>query len=314
MKKVNYLLPLLVVPFLFSCANNGGKDTNIKFSLSEEEIEVSGKIAQASIDWEPSNHKVKFLTCAYTCTSEEGVSAEFAIDPETEPRPMVVKITFKNDITEDKDGTLSFTYKDVTAGNKEGKSSIEFTIPAPDSEVTKEEFDAAIGMKNVEYLQIQGTMIEDGALAQTSIRNLSPTACYQTTDEGEEANYFMEMYSFGNYEECKYVVREEKGGTFSPETTVKKSEAGEQYKQIFPKPTEIGLIEELETRELGYDDFEYKNNVYIAIIEDGYDSETITLSFENKKITKFVTSDSDAQNTSTMLYSYEKLTPKDPRI
>ncbi|MCQ2792440.1 MAG: hypothetical protein MJ208_02840, partial [Bacilli bacterium] len=129
MKKIMFVMPLLTLSFLASCNKGGGN--KVQFTLSSEQpTVVEEKTATIYVDWKPTDHIIKFESFTFIANPVRENTVTF--EQTGDPRPMPVKITFKDDINEDINGTLSFTYEDVTAKTN-GESSIEVTISKPES-------------------------------------------------------------------------------------------------------------------------------------------------------------------------------------
>lgn len=170
MKKLSLLVfPLAAMSLLASCDNGGGDQPGeVKFSLSSDcpiKVLEDNKTAEVSVDWTP-NDIIKFESFTFDATPTKDNTVTF--DPTSYPRPMTVKITFKDDITEDISGTLNFTYQDVTVKTK-GESSLSVTIPKPEPGNFK-------SLKKIEGTLTGGYEMPEGTTATFEYEYTSPTS------------------------------------------------------------------------------------------------------------------------------------------
>ena len=83
-------------------------------------------------------------------------------------------------------------------------------------------------------------------------------------------------------------------------------------------PQEIGVTVKGMMGELTFDDFDYKNGAYVYKISEGKNSVNYSLSFSNKKLTKFASNmntsmgDFVSKMKMTFSFTYKELIPSDP--
>lgn len=285
--------PLLVLPFIAACNNGGGdKPEEVKFSLSSGwPIEVVDKTATVYVDWTP-NDIIKFDSFTFTASPAKENTVTF--DQTGDPRPMPVTITFKEDITTDISGTLSFKYEDVTAKTK-GEGKLNVTIPKPEFDpiVTQDEFDHAVNFDGIKRMQVYGDehIIEDG------------DTCDMTTSE-ETSEYIYHHLSIQNMlgiesknevctriknigdESCEFTMNQNDSGWSTPGTTTSKKFG---FTSDYHNPLKK-LEKEYEGFEpsLEYEHFSFTDDKYIykgTAKEKAYSTETsisLTLNFKNK--------------------------------
>lgn len=116
----------VAVPLILMNKDKNNKPEQVKFLLTDE-ITVAGGTATVNVDWEPSDHKIKFESFTFE-TSSGGKAEGVTFEQKDDNRPVPVTITFDDDITQSISGTLGFTYGDVTAKTKDA-GNIEVTIP-----------------------------------------------------------------------------------------------------------------------------------------------------------------------------------------
>ncbi|MCQ2794110.1 MAG: hypothetical protein MJ207_01925 [Bacilli bacterium] len=192
--------------------------------------------------------------------------------------------------------------------------------------ITEQEFNDAMAMKGVEYLQahvrLDQTTIFEGETATETMNDtelLSPGVFYRVTEETNSSNKaektYDEVYSTGNKEACEYIERFAKDGKFSAPTHITPKDV-EYYPDYFSTPQDFEMSSSLE---LSFKDFTYTNDGYVFNIDEQGMKLDISLFFANKRLTKYTLSTDmiEARKVhiiadSSVEFAYDKIVPADP--